>query len=427
MPHKVKAKDLTLYKAGAEYSDTRSVSIAAIYAGLSLAEVDAKEAKEYKQLAAYDNAPVLNTPSGPISGDLAILRYVARCRQDSGLYGQSFYESGVVDQWLDFNTSTLEPACQVWILPVKGLLAWDGRAYAQAKKDVTASLKALDAVLKKQTYLVGERVTIADIAIATTLVDLMTDVMDKNFRKQIPNVNRWFDTIVHQAPCAHVFGAVKLAASEKHAPKPAKKKGGDKQQQQQGKQKQQQQQGKKKGGQQQQQQPAQPKKKVHWSKAIKTKMILDAEKKQLFLKKPINPEFFNEIWDRFDYDNYSCWLSLYNYNSDNVGPYFMACNQLGGFLQRSDGVRKYALGVMTLQCENDETPPWEVSGAWMFLGNEVPQEMKDNPDAEYYTWVKVDVTTPEGKKTFQEQFDAPKLKLKGTGKMGEVTERRFFK
>eukprot|EP00808_Paulinella_micropora_P023659 g1550.t1 len=213
---------LKLYKAGAEYADSRSVAVAAIYAGLQLETVDSKDAKEYMSLAAYENAPVLNTPMGPISGDLAILRYVARCRQDSGLYGQSFYESGLVDQWLDFNTSTLEPAAQVWILPVKGLLAFDGRAYNQAKKDVASSLKALDEVLLKQTYLVGERVTIADIAVATTLVDLMKEVMDANFRKPIPNVCRWFETVVNQEPCKEVLGKVEMAKQEKQAPKPAK-------------------------------------------------------------------------------------------------------------------------------------------------------------------------------------------------------------
>eukprot|EP00457_Paulinella_chromatophora_P005704 gb/GEZN01005721.1/.p1 GENE.gb/GEZN01005721.1/~~gb/GEZN01005721.1/.p1 ORF type:complete len:423 (+),score=95.31 gb/GEZN01005721.1/:388-1656(+) len=420
---------LKLYKAGAEYADSRSVQIAAIYAGLQLDVADSKDSKEYKTLAAYDNAPVLNTPMGPISGDLAILRYVARCRQDSGLYGQSFYESGLVDQWLDFNSSALEPAAQVWILPVKGLLAWDGRAYAQSKQDVAASLKALDAIFLKQTYLVGERVTIADIAMAVTLTDLMIEVMDANFRKPFPNLCRWFETVVNQVPCMEVLGKVEMCKQEKQAPKPAKqpKEKGDNQQQQQGKEKQQQQPKKEKAPEQQQEQPKKEEKpKNPILELPKSSMSLDSEKKQLFLKKPLNSDFFKEVWSRYDHEGYSCFISYYNYNKDNTGPYFMACNAIGGFLQRCDGVRKYALGVMNLIAKDEDTPPWEFIGAWMFRGPIVPQEMMDNPDAEYYTWKKLDMHKPEDRELWRQQWEAGKLPMTD-GKPGEVLERRYFK
>eukprot|EP00808_Paulinella_micropora_P000204 g46703.t1 len=74
----------------------------------------------------------------------------------------------------------------------------------------------------------------------------------------------------------------------------------------------------------------------------------------------------------------------------------------------------------------EETPPWEVSGAWMFRGPGVPQEMIDNPDSEYYTWVKLDMHKKEDQQRFRDQWEAPKLKLE-SGKDGEVLERRYFK
>jgi elongation factor 1-gamma len=45
---------------------------------------------------------VLETPSGSIFESNAIARYVARIRSDTGLVGASFFESGLVDSWIDF-------------------------------------------------------------------------------------------------------------------------------------------------------------------------------------------------------------------------------------------------------------------------------------------------------------------------------------
>src|SRR5207253_814315 len=52
--------------------------------------------------------PVLETQHGCIFESNAIARYVARLRQDTGLYGQCFFESAEVDQWVDFSAHNLE-------------------------------------------------------------------------------------------------------------------------------------------------------------------------------------------------------------------------------------------------------------------------------------------------------------------------------
>merc|ERR1712179_240234 len=66
--------------------------------------------------------------------------------------------------------------------------------------------------LLTRTYLVGESVTLADIAVACTLLNLYKQVIDPNFRKPFMNDTRWFTTVINQPNAKGVFGAVALCS-----------------------------------------------------------------------------------------------------------------------------------------------------------------------------------------------------------------------
>ena len=52
----------------------------------------------------------------------------------------------------------------------------------RAKEDVKKAMKVLNDHLLHNTYLVGERISLADIAVTCTLLQLYQHVMDPNFR-----------------------------------------------------------------------------------------------------------------------------------------------------------------------------------------------------------------------------------------------------
>merc|ERR1712154_679331 len=56
----------------------------------------------------------------------------------------------------------------------------------------------------------GERLTLADIAVACTMLSLYKQVLDPAFRKPFTNVNRWFTTVVNQPNAKAVLGQVDL-------------------------------------------------------------------------------------------------------------------------------------------------------------------------------------------------------------------------
>ena len=69
--------------------------------------------------------PVLETAEGCICEAGAIARYVARIRADTNMYGSSFFEAGLVDQWVEFAKNEL-------VMPVGAQLIYAVLASAPA-------------------------------------------------------------------------------------------------------------------------------------------------------------------------------------------------------------------------------------------------------------------------------------------------------
>lgn len=258
-------------------------------------------------------------------------------------------------------------------------------------------------------------------------MDLFRLVMTAKFLAPFPNVLRWFNTCVNQPEFSAVLRKVEIAKEETQAPKAAKAE-------------------KPKAEAKPAAAAAAPKeaapaksehedlldaaeapkvKKAHPLDSLPpSSMDLDTVKKLMFSKRPYLPDFFEQLFGGiFDNQGYSFWVGDYNYNSDNK-EYWKLGNTLGGFLQRSDACRKYAMGAIQAAGPEDEdcAGPWDVTTVWMFRGTDMLAEMKEeNPDSEYYTWTKVDVTTEEGQKKVKEYFIGETVNGK------KVLDRRFFK
>ncbi|NXJ58824.1 EF1G factor, partial [Spizaetus tyrannus] len=90
-----------------------------------------------------------------------------------------------------------------------------------AKEEVKRVLGVLDSHLRTQTFLVGERVSLADITVVCALLWLYKQVLEPSFRQPFVNVNRWFVTCLNQPQFKAVLGDVQLC--EKMAQFDAKK------------------------------------------------------------------------------------------------------------------------------------------------------------------------------------------------------------
>jgi len=386
--------------------------IAAEYQGIDIEVPDfdvdkSASSAEFKAMSPMGKVPVLETAAGPIFVSNAIARYVARLRRDTDFYGRTFYESAVVDSWIDFCAHELELPCTMWVYPIIGYMPYNAAACAKAKEHVTKALATLDAHLADKTYIVGDSVTLADITLASALVYPAKLAMDAAFRAEFVNVFRWFDLCVHQPQFVAVIGDVVLAAKEmtpssapagaapaaggkkdKKAEKAAKGGGGaDKPKQEKPK--------KEKAP----AAPAGPKLDDNGFPIVKKVdhpyKIMDKEQPSAFIsdvwKKVYsnNPadEWDKQFWPMFDSKGWSIWTCRFKYNQENEKQ-FMAANAVGGFIQRSGEIRKWAFGTMFVTGSEAEMPI-EIVGCWLLRGHTVDHLKEANDDANHYVWTKM--------------------------------------
>ena len=72
---------------------------------------------------------------------------------------------------------------------------------AGARKALMQNLQKLNIYLRDHTYLVGERVSLADISVFAALIPAFEKCgMNENEKKNLPCLTRWYNTILNQ-PC----------------------------------------------------------------------------------------------------------------------------------------------------------------------------------------------------------------------------------
>jgi len=81
----------------------------------------------------------------------------------------------------------------------------------------------------------------------------------------------------------------------------------------------------------------------------------------------------------------------------------MTCNLVGGFLQRLDKLRKYGFGSMLIFENPDKY--FEISGVWLFRGQDIPAEMTTCDDSVLYKWHKADWNSEADRKKITELFN----------------------
>ena len=92
------------------------------------------------------------------------------------------------------------------------------------RERITSSLDLLNTYLHSKTYLVGHRITVADIALATIVSKLVSSVLGKEERTKFANVTRHFETIYNQPKLKAIFGEYTYAEKAQQYVAPQKEK-----------------------------------------------------------------------------------------------------------------------------------------------------------------------------------------------------------
>ena len=126
------------------------------------------------------------------------------------LKGKTPLDQALVIQWLSFADNEILPPAYTWVLPSLGAIQPNKQAIERSKTDIKKILNYLNEHLLSRTFLVGERITLADIVVAVSLLQLYQYVLEPSVRSPFANVNRWFTTLINQSQFKKVLGDVKL-------------------------------------------------------------------------------------------------------------------------------------------------------------------------------------------------------------------------
>ncbi|KYM88412.1 Elongation factor 1-gamma [Atta colombica] len=354
--------------------------------------------------------PAFETCDGKyITESNAIAYYVA----NDQLRGKTDIERALVIQWLGFADSEILPASCAWVFPLLGIMPYHKQTVEHAKEDIYKALAALNSHLLTRTYLVEERLTLADICVAMTLLHLYQYILEPELRKPYQNVNRWFQTVIYQPESIAVIGAFKLAdktieydpkkfaenqgkvnilmeiynnskESKKECKVVTEKTAAVEDE----------------ADATEEALAAEPKKKNPFASMPKSSFDLDDFKR--FYSNEDESKSIPYFWQKFDSENYSIWLSEYKYNNE-LTKVFMSCNLISGMYQRLDSLRKGAFASCCIFGEdNDNT----ISGIWVWRGQDLVFTLSPDwqVDFESYSWTKLDPSKEETKTLVEQYF-----------------------
>jgi len=383
---------------------------------------ETNKTKEFLDKFPLGKVPVYEGADGTLLFKSNAIAYFLANEQ---LRGASVVDAAHVQQWIEFADNEILPSYCTWLFPCLGIMQYNKQNTDRAKDDIKTALSILDGHLLTRTYLVGERITLADISVACYLVELYRLVLDEEFRRSYPNTNRWFTTLINQPQFKAVLGTVTLC--QKMAQFDAKKyeelqsaRGGggkaaggkhDKAGGEKGK-----------GKEKQEKKEKEPKPEPEAATAPdldEDEEGGDVNSKDVFAHLPkgtFNMEDFKRVysnndtktvalpyfWDKFDKENYSVWIGTYKY-PEELKLVFMSCNLVTGMFQRLDRMRKHAFGSVIVFGEDNNST---LSGLWIWRGQDLAFTLSDDlqTDFESYDWVKLDPNTEDTKKKITEYF-----------------------
>lgn len=330
--------------------------------------------------------PAFEKDDFKLTESAAIASYIASFHNKTGLAGVTKEDAASVLQWTAWANIHLLVNLGGWFRPLSGKVPYNKTAVDAAKATVFKLCAYLEKCLSDKTFLVGHRITLADIYVASVLVRGFEFVLDAEFRTAHPNIFRHFNTVVNQPHFAAVLGASptliekctvytppkkepaapKVAApAAAKAPKAPKPKDDDEDEPS---------------------VPDEPKAK-HPAEALGAAKAfpLDEFKRQYSNNEtPVAMKWLEGVYDPSEY---SLWRVDYKYPTE-LTQVFMSANLIGGFHNRLEGSRKYLFGSAGVYGVTNDS---EIVGVYMIRGQDHVGVFDVAPDWESYSYSPLDI------------------------------------
>ena len=164
------------------------------------------DAPAFRAMNPHGRVPVIQDNDTVLWESHAILRYLAARHREGDLWARDPADRARVDGWMDWSQTSLQPDF------LNGIF-WGYYRTPEAQRDwpairrsldrCAAHFRLLDGILADRPFLMGDRMSLADIPIGTSLYRYFELDLD---RPDLPNVAAWYQRL-QQRPAyrAHVM------------------------------------------------------------------------------------------------------------------------------------------------------------------------------------------------------------------------------
>ena len=174
------------------------ILIAWEYYGSKSKKIHVKESPD------YNGRPKLEYESGKsVEGEAGIVTYLLLSgKAKHNMVDQFESSKAQVFQWLFYAINEVKPPVYTWITEAKG--------FQCSKNEALNIMTRINDYLLTRTYMVGERISCADISMVAILLPAvqLTDAATKSSHR---NLMRWLSTCINQPEFSKVLGSIKLA------------------------------------------------------------------------------------------------------------------------------------------------------------------------------------------------------------------------
>ena len=353
--------------------------------------------------------PFLQTEQGNISQSNSIIYYLTK-KYKPELLGETPFEKAKILQWIEFANCEINKCNKSIIYPIFGWTDFNKENFDNDNKKIKELLNIVEKALEKNEYIVGNKMTLADVKLFSSIRYLMMLHFPEPMRKKLfSNINKWFEKIMNTPEAIKAYGKTVLCKNivkpftgvinrnkqsdenNKENKEDNKNKKGNKNNKDNKKDNK----GKKNKNEENKKEPAkqEEKKEEPYVPSIlelprfNTKPIennpLDALPPSKFDLEKFKPEFIKNtnkksamknFWKNYDPEGYSLWYIEYNNEPNECVTLFRTCVIKGGILEQLQYFKKYCFGVLGVYGADAD---YKIRGCLLWRGDEIPQEMKN--------------------------------------------------
>ncbi|KAI0120014.1 eEF1-gamma domain-containing protein [Nemania sp. FL0031] len=336
---------------------------------------------------------------------MAISIYITSQNEKTTLLGKTKQDYASILKWMSFFNTEVLPHLGAWYRPLLGMDPYNKKNIDEAIKASQKAVAIVEEHLLHNTYLVGERITLADLFATGIIARGFQFFYDAEWRSENPNVTRWFKTIYNQPiylavskPLEFLDKPKLVNIPPKKAEPKAKKEKAEKPKAEKPKA------APKPAPAAEEEEPAPAPKPKHPIELLPRSDYPLDEWKRFYSNNPPD-QAMEYFWKTVPFKDYSIWQVDYLYN-DELRLVFMSNNLIGGFNNRLEGSRKYLFGAAGVYGENNNSV---ISGAFVIRGDEYMPVFDVAPDHDSFSFKKLDPNNPEDREIVESRwkFDKP--------------------